>query len=119
MLQHVTLEMRREDREAAEGFWGMLGFTPVKPPGTLPRISAWLERDGTQIHLLWDDSPAVPPRGHAAVVVDDYAALVARLRDAGFEVDDREQQWGVPRSFVRAPGGHRVELMSAAPPPGS
>lgn len=117
MLQHVTLEMRREDREPAEHFWELLGFTPVKPPGTLPRVSAWLERQGTQIHLLWSDSPVAPPRGHAAVVVDDYDGLVSRLRHNGFEVDDREQQWGVPRSFVRAPGGHRVELMSAPPPP--
>ena len=108
--------MRREDRAPAEAFWGRLGFAPVEPPGTLPEVSAWLERDGTQIHLLWSDAPVVAPEGHAAVVVDDYDAVVAQLRSEGFDVEDRAQQWGVPRSFVRAPGGHRIELMSAPPP---
>ena len=118
VLQHVTLEMRREDRAAAEAFWVRLGFEPVEPPGTLPEVSAWLERDGTQIHLLWSEAPVVAPEGHAAVVVDDYDATVAQLRSEGFDVEDRAQQWGVPRSFVRAPGGHRIELMSEPPPPG-
>ena len=104
----MTLEMRREERAPAEAFWGRLGFAPVEPPGTLPEVSAWLERDGTQIHLLWSDAPVVAPEGHAAVV--------AQLRSEGFDVEDRAQQWGVPRSFVRAPGGHRIELMSAPPP---
>jgi catechol 2,3-dioxygenase-like lactoylglutathione lyase family enzyme len=116
VLQHVTIEMRREDRATAEAFWSVLGFEPVTPPGTLREVSAWLERDGTQIHLLWSDKPVAPPEGHAAVVVDDYDAVVARLRAEDYDVDDRAQQWGVPRSFVRAPGGHRVELMSAPPP---
>ena len=116
MLQHVTIEMRREDRADAEAFWSVLGFEPVTPPGTLREVSAWLERDGTQIHLLWSEEPVAAPEGHAAVVVDDYDAVVAQLRAEGYEVDDRAQQWGVPRSFVRAPGGHRIELMSAPPP---
>ena len=118
MLQHVTLEMRRADRVEAEAFWRRLDFEPVEPPGTLPEVSAWLERGGTQIHLLWSEDPVVAPEGHAAVVVDDYDSVVAQLRADGYEVDDRAQQWGVPRSFVRAPGGHRIELMSSPPPPG-
>ncbi|HEX2414820.1 MAG TPA: VOC family protein [Thermoleophilaceae bacterium] len=118
MLQHVTLEMRREDRAEAEAFWRRLGFEAVEPPGTLAEVSAWLERDGTQIHLLWSENPVAAPEGHAAVVVDDYDAVVAQLRAEEYEVEDRAEQWGVPRSFVRAPGGHRIELMSAPPPRG-
>jgi catechol 2,3-dioxygenase-like lactoylglutathione lyase family enzyme len=50
------------------------------------------------------------------VVVDDYDATIARLRAEGFDTQPREEHWGAPRSFVRDPAGHRVEVMSAPPP---
>jgi catechol 2,3-dioxygenase-like lactoylglutathione lyase family enzyme len=118
VLQHVALETARADAEAAEEFWRLLGFVPVDPPPSLRERAAWLERGGTQIHLLWSDAPAAPPEGHAAVVVDDYESALERLRDAGYEVEPRTEHWGAPRAFARAPGGHRVELMSAPPPGG-
>ena len=40
-----------------------------------------------------------------------------RLSDAGFQVEDTRQLWGADRAFAIAPGGHRVELMAAPPPP--
>jgi catechol 2,3-dioxygenase-like lactoylglutathione lyase family enzyme len=98
-------------------FWEIVGFEEVEPPGELGERSAWIERDGTQVHLQWEDDPVAPPKGHAAVVVDDWDAVVARLRDEGFEVDERPRHWGAARCFAGAPGGHRVELM-AAPPTG-
>ena len=63
VLQHVTLELRREDWPAAKLFWETVGFHEVDPP----------------------------------------------------EVDERPRHWGAARCFVRAPGGHRVELMAAPP----
>jgi catechol 2,3-dioxygenase-like lactoylglutathione lyase family enzyme len=116
VLQHVTLELRREDWPAAKRFWSMVGFEEVEPPGGLGDRSAWVERDGTQIHLQWHDEPVVPPEGHAAVVVEDWDGVVARLREEGVEVSERRRHWGAARCFVRAPGGHRVELMAAPPP---
>ena len=91
MLQHVTLELRREDWAAAKRFWSMVGFEEVEPPGSLGERSAWVERAGTQIHFQWQDEPVAPPEGHAAVVVDDWDGVVARLRDEGFEVDERRR----------------------------
>ena len=116
MLQHVTLELRREDWPAAKRFWSTVGFEEVDPPGVLGERSAWVERDGTQIHLQWHDEPVVPPDAHPAVVVEDWEGVVARLRDEGIEIDERPRHWGAARCFVRAPGGHRVELMAAPPP---
>ena len=115
MLQHVTLELRREDWPAAKRFWETVGFQEVDPPSSLGERSAWVQRDGTQIHLQWQNDPVVPPSGHAAVVVDDWEALVEQLRGEGYEVDERERHWGAARCFVRAPGGHKVELMAAPP----
>jgi hypothetical protein len=37
------------------------------------------------------------------------------LRAAGFDPEPRDEHWGCPRSFVRNPAGHRVELMQCAP----
>jgi catechol 2,3-dioxygenase-like lactoylglutathione lyase family enzyme len=82
-------------------------------------VATWVERGGTQVHLLYSDDPVVPPSGHLAVVVDDYDMTIERLRAAGFDPEPRAEQWGAPRSFVRDPAGHRVELMSAPPPTSS
>ena len=116
MLQHVTLETRPADGPAAVEFWRLLGFEQVEPPSTLRERAAWMQRDGTQIHIMWVDDPVVPLHGHAAVVVDDYERTLERLRQAGHEVEERAEHWGAPRAVVPAPGGHRVELMSAPPP---
>ena len=115
MLQHVTLELRRADWAATKAFWSIVGFEEVEPPGTLAERAAWVERNGTQIHLQWQEDPVAPPEGHAAVVVDDWDAVVARLREEGYNVDERTRHWGATRCFVQAPGGHRVELMAAPP----
>ncbi len=121
-LQHVSLETRPGDVEAEVGFWALLGFARVEPPGTLGDKATWVQRGPAQIHLLHADDPVVPPQGHVAVVAPDgdagFDATVAALEAAGFAVEPRERHWGAARSFVRSPGGHRVEVM-AAPPPGA
>ena len=116
MLQHVALELDPADVEAAERFWQILGFELVEPPPSLRERSSWLQRGETQIHLLFADDPVAPPQGHAAVVAEDYESTLEALRGAGFEPEPRDRHWGAPRAFVRAPGGHRVEVMAAAPP---
>ena len=109
MLQHVTIETRREDVGAMLDFLALLGFERVEPPGSLGERSAWAERDATQIHLQFADDPVVPPSGHAAVVVDDYAATLDRLRTAGHPVKPRPEHWGArgPSSLHPAATGSR------------
>jgi catechol 2,3-dioxygenase-like lactoylglutathione lyase family enzyme len=115
MIQHVSLETRPGDVDAELAFWALLGFERVEPPGALLERAAWTQRAGTQVHLLFTDDPVVPPRGHVAVVPDDYAATTRRLEDAGFELDPRPRHWGAPRVVVHSPTGHRVELMAEPP----
>jgi catechol 2,3-dioxygenase-like lactoylglutathione lyase family enzyme len=119
MLHHVSIEVPPEQIEAAVGFWKLLGFRRVDAPEPIAGFVTWLDRDGTHIHLIHTPEPAVPQLGHAGVVVDDFAAAVGSLRDAGFDVDPARQLWGAERAFTRMPGGHLVELMAAAPPPGA
>lgn len=114
MLHHVGIEVAPAEVEAAAGFFELLGFERVEPPETL-REYTWLEREGTQIHLMPREQPAVPAVGHAAVVTPDFEAAVRRLRDAGHAVERRREHWGSPRASATAPGGHRVELMACPP----
>jgi catechol 2,3-dioxygenase-like lactoylglutathione lyase family enzyme len=114
VLHHVGIEVAPGEIEAAIAFFELLGFARVEPPATL-REFTWLERAGTQVHLMPGEEPTVPSPGHLAVVVDDFAATVARVREAGFEVEPKREHWGEPRTLAIAPGGHRVELMARPP----
>lgn len=115
MLHHVSLEVPPEDIPRSAEFWRALGFEPVPAPSEVAAYVTWLEHDGTQIHLIHTPEASVPTVGHTAVVTPDFEAALARLSDAGFEVQAARQLWGEPRAFAIAPGGHRVELMAAPP----
>lgn len=114
MLHHVGIEVAPGDVERSIEFWRALGFEQVDPPASLSEFT-WLERDGTQVHLMPTESPIVPSRGHTAIVARDFDRDVAALRELGFEVERRREHWGVPRALAITPGGHRVELMAKPP----
>jgi catechol 2,3-dioxygenase-like lactoylglutathione lyase family enzyme len=116
VLHHVGIEIAPGDVEAAVGFFELIGFERVGAPATLRKYT-WLERQGTQVHLMPEAEPAVPSPGHLAVVVPDFEETVERLRERGFEVEPKREHWGAPRALAIAPGGHRVELMAAPPAP--
>jgi catechol 2,3-dioxygenase-like lactoylglutathione lyase family enzyme len=115
MIQHVALEVRRDDVDASLHFWWLLGFERVAAPEPLTERSVWVQSGETQVHLLFADAPVVAPEGHVAVVVADFEKTFATLGGAGYEPEERTQYWGSPRAFVRSPGGHRVEFMAFAP----
>jgi catechol 2,3-dioxygenase-like lactoylglutathione lyase family enzyme len=114
MLHHVGIEVSPTDLPRSVEFWQALGFALVEPPPTLTEFT-WLERGGTQIHLMPTESPSVAPRGHVAVVAPDFDGAYAALQERGFEIERRREHWGVPRALAMAPGGHRVELMAVPP----
>ena len=115
MIQHVALEIRREDVDAGLHFWWLLGFERVAAPPSLAERSVWVQAGATQIHLLFAEAPVAAPEGHVAVVVDDFDTTFAVLERAGFAPEQRAEHWGSPRAFVRSPSGHRVEFMAFAP----
>lgn len=114
MLHHVGIEVAPAEIERAVELFELLGFERVEPPPALAGFT-WLEREGTQVHLMPEERPAVPARGHLAVVAPDFEATVARLREHGFEVEPGGEHWDAARAHAIAPGGHRVELMAAPP----
>jgi catechol 2,3-dioxygenase-like lactoylglutathione lyase family enzyme len=115
MLQHVGIEIAPADVDRAVEFFTLLGFEQVEPPPALASGFTWVERDGTQVHLMHQEQPTVPARGHLAVVVPDFEVALSRLDEHGFETGRGREHWGAPRAHAIAPGGHRVELMAAPP----
>lgn len=115
MLQHVGIEIAPTDVDRAVEFFTLLGFEQVEPPSALASGFTWLEHDGTQVHLMHEQHPTVPERGHLAVVVPDFEVTLTRLHEHGFETRPGREHWGAPRAHAIAPGGHRVELMAAPP----
>jgi hypothetical protein len=116
VLHHVSIEVPSAEVDESVRFFELAGFTRVPEPDPLAGNVTWLERNGTQIHLIHTDGATVPMLGHPGIVVDDFEATRERIRDGGFQVEDANELWGEPRAFAVAPGGHRVELMAAPPP---
>jgi catechol 2,3-dioxygenase-like lactoylglutathione lyase family enzyme len=117
MLHHVSLEIAPDDVERTIEFFGLLGFERIPAPDSIAPFVTWLEAGTTQVHLIHTPEPTTPALGHPAVVASDFESAVARLRDAGFQVEVADELWGERRSFGILPSGQRVEIMAAPPPP--
>jgi catechol 2,3-dioxygenase-like lactoylglutathione lyase family enzyme len=118
VLHHVSIEVPPEEGDRSVEFWGLLGFEEVEAPAVLGDGFRWVEREGTQIHLILTEGHTAPVLGHAAVVTPDIDAALAALTEAGFEAEESRKLWGARRAFAIGPGGHRVELMASPPPAG-
>jgi catechol 2,3-dioxygenase-like lactoylglutathione lyase family enzyme len=117
VLQHVTLEVKPDQVRDCVAFWALLGFTKMTPPPLLRQRFIWVQREGTQIHLVPVEEPIAAREGHVAVLADDFEATLARLTQAGFTLREGTNAWDAPRSCVRDPAGHLIEVMSASPQP--
>ena len=117
MLQHVTLEVKPDQVRDCVAFWALLGFDEMTPPPLLRHRFIWVQREGTQIHLVPVEEPIAAREGHVAVLADDFEATLQRLTDAGFTLREGTNAWDAPRSFVRDPAGHLIEVMSKSPQP--
>lgn len=120
MIHHVTRDILPSELEESSSFYAILGFERVSAPPGIEGRAVWLERDGTQVHLMFapgsgPDSAGSRHPGHVGFVVADYERTVSRLRAAGHTVQPRREHWGAPRSYVRDPAGYLVELMAWAP----
>ena len=75
----------RAEAERTLEFWRLIGFDQVEAPEVLGDAILWVEREGTQVHLILTEGHTAPVLGHAAVVVPDHAEAKDRLREAGFQ----------------------------------
>lgn len=117
MLHHVSIEVLPADAERFGEMLELIGFRSIAAPEVFEGSIPWYERQGTQVHLIVTEGATAPVLGHAAFVAPDFDATVSALEAAGFEVEEHRQLWGKKRSFILAPGGHRVEIIAAPPEP--
>ncbi len=116
MIHHVALETPRAGADAEVAFWALLGFREVAPPPALRERARWVERAGTQVHVMFADGPRAA--GHVAVVAPgEHGVTLDALRAAGHLPEPRTSHWGAARLYVRTPAGHLVEVMAAPPAP--
>jgi len=116
VIHHVSLELDEHDIAAEVAFWELLGFKEMAPPGALAERARWVQRGDVQLHLMYAHSPSIPRAGHVAVILEDYDAVLVRLRSARHDAAPRAEHFGSPRTQVRSPAGHLVELMAPPPP---
>ena len=107
VIHHVGVEVEPGDIERSIVFWELLGFQRRSAARRRSPAFTWLERGGTQIHLLPTEGPIVPLQGHVAVVAPDFDAAYAAIEGAGFEIERRGEHWGAARAKATAPGRPR------------
>jgi RimJ/RimL family protein N-acetyltransferase len=112
-IDHVQLAMPAGGEEEAIAFYdGLLGVTHVAKPARLAaRGGCWFERGDLKVHLGVDTEFRPARKAHPALLVDDLAGLVERLRAADVALRDDEPLDGYDRVYVDDPFGNRIELL--------
>ncbi|WP_232677434.1 VOC family protein [Nocardioides sp. R-C-SC26] len=123
-LHHVQVSCPPGGEEAARAFYGTgLGLDEVAKPAALAvRGGVWFRSfDGecvtAELHVGVEEGFAPARRAHPAFAyetVPELDGIIARLRTAGFAVDERERHTfpGFERAHAVDPHGNRVELLA-------
>jgi catechol 2,3-dioxygenase-like lactoylglutathione lyase family enzyme len=112
-IDHVQLAMPAGGEDAARRFYAdVLGIpeTP-KPEHLAQRGGCWFELGTVRIHLGVDADFRAAKKAHPALIVEDLAALKAKLAAAGFPTTPGDYLEGYDRIDVSDPFGNRIELM--------
>ena len=119
-IDHVQLAMppgAQAETEAVAFYEGLLGIPCIPKPAHLAsRGGCWFEDGELKIHLGVEPDFRPARKAHPALLVDDMAGLVERLRVAGHEVRSEAGLDGYDQRYVDDPFGNRIELLEPAPP---
>jgi catechol 2,3-dioxygenase-like lactoylglutathione lyase family enzyme len=116
-LHHVNVTVPSELEAATKEFYGtVLGLQQVAKPATSRPSGAWYQIGANQLHLSVEDGADRGQRSsHVCFTVDDLGATEKRFREAGVEIiPDPRPSPGVPRFYVRDPGGNQLEIAQAS-----
>lgn len=111
-LDHVQIAIPAGGEDRARAFFaGLLGMTEVSKPASLSSAGCWFTGGGAALHVGVDPDFRPAKKAHPALLVDDLAALRARLAEAGCVIRDDKPVEGYARFFTEDPFGNRIELM--------
>lgn len=115
-LDHVQLAIPPGGEDRARWFFaGLLGMTEVPKPANLSPSGCWFTGGGAALHIGVDPEFRPATKAHPAFLVDDLAALRARLAETGCPICEDKPVAGYARFFTEDPFGNRIELMERAP----
>ena len=111
-LDHVAITAPEELQEVVLDWYSRcLGFDPVEKPEGTRAGGGWFRVGRQEVHVTVD--PHHPSRSaHFAVVVDDFARVVDRLREAGSHIEQASAIPGRRRCYTRDPAGNRIEIVT-------
>jgi catechol 2,3-dioxygenase-like lactoylglutathione lyase family enzyme len=114
-IDHVQVTAPPGSEAEARAFYGeLLGLEELPRPTTLPdRYGCWFRAGAQELHVGFEELFHPARKAHPSFIVDDLAALVARLRAVGTEATSDASIPGVERAFVSDPFGNRLELRQA------
>lgn len=114
-LDHVQLAMPQSQEPAARRFYcDVLGMTELTKPSILAkRGGCWFASGEVQIHLGVEADFRPAKKAHPALRCPDYAALTARLQQAGVELIPDDALPGTVRCYTHDIFGNRIELIQA------
>lgn len=112
-IDHVQLAMPPGREPEARAFYeGILGIPEVpKPLKLAKRGGCRFVRGSLKIHLGVENDFRAARKAHPALLVEDLAALITLVKEAGYTCKTDEPLEGYNRIYVDDPFGNRIELM--------
>ena len=114
-IDHVQVAAPRGCEAEGRAFYGgLLALEELaKPEALAARGGCWFRAGSPELHVGVEEPFTASRKAHPGLVVDDLAALTARLRGEGIDVIPDETIPGVERAYVADPFGNRLELRQA------
>ncbi|XP_044497347.1 metallothiol transferase FosB-like isoform X2 [Mangifera indica] len=119
-LNHVSLVCRSVE-ESIDFYQNVLGFVPIRRPGSFDFDGAWLFGYGIGIHLLQSEDPESLPKkseinpkdNHISFQCESMGAVEKKLKEMGIKyVRAMVQEGGidVEQMFFHDPDGFMIEI---------
>ncbi|GMI78095.1 glyoxylase I 7 [Hibiscus trionum] len=119
-LNHISLVCRSVE-ESMNFYQNVLGFVPIRRPGSFDFNGAWLFGHGIGIHLLQSENPENMPKkkeinpkdNHISFQCESMGAVEKKLKEMGIEnVRAMVEEGGiyVEQLFFHDPDGFMIEI---------
>lgn len=119
-LNHISLVCQSVEK-SRDFYEGVLGFFPVRRPGSFDFNGAWLFNYGIGIHLLQSENPENilkkkeinPKDNHISFQCESLTAVERKLNEMGIDYVQRKVEEGgiyVDQLFFHDPDGNMIEI---------
>lgn len=113
-INHVSVSAR-DLAESVRFYVDVLGLVPVATPDFGFPVQ-WLRLGDVQLHVFEHTQREAPISHHVALEVDDFPAVLRRVRELGIEDRQTFGHWlyrlpdGAAQLYLRDPGGNLIEV---------